>query len=146
MTPTLFTIGFTQKGAERFFALLREAGVKRVLDIRLRNDSQLAAFAKSDDLRYFLRELCGAEYLHLPEFAPTKEILDAYKKSKGSWEEYEKAFLPLIAARRIEERLPPEMLDHACLLCSEPEPGHCHRRLVAEYLSRKIPSLSIRHL
>jgi len=142
----LFTIGFTQKGAEKFFTLLRGAGVRRVLDIRLRTDSQLAAFAKRDDLRYFLRELCGADYSHVLGFAPTEEMLDAYKKSKGSWQDYEKAFLPLIAGRRIEELLPVETLDRACLLCSESEPEHCHRRLVAEYLSKKIPGLSVQHL
>ncbi len=146
MDATLFTIGFTKKNAEQFFSLLRKAEIRRVLDIRLNNVSQLAAFAKRDDLRFFLKELCVAEYLHLPEFAPTEAILADYKKKGGSWERYEEQFLPLLRARKIEDRVPLAMLDRACLLCSEPTPEKCHRRLVAEYLAQHHPCLIIRHL
>lgn len=66
--------------------------------------------------------------------APTQELLTAYKKEKGSWQEYERDFLDLMAGRRIEQAVTPESLDEACLLCSEHSPHHCHRRLVAEYL------------
>lgn len=101
----VFTIGFTKKTAEQFFGALRAAGIRRLLDVRLNNTSQLAGFAKRDDLPFFLRELCGAEYRHEPLFAPTQEILDAYKKQRGSWEEYERRFLALLAERKVEERL-----------------------------------------
>src|SRR6476620_1843015 len=99
----VFTIGFTKKTAEDFFELLRRNGIKQLIDVRLNNVSQLAGFTKRDDLEYFLREICGAEYRHEPLLAPTQEILDAYKKEKGSWSDYETKFLNLMAVRRIEE-------------------------------------------
>ncbi|HNR33842.1 MAG TPA: DUF488 domain-containing protein [Candidatus Hydrogenedentes bacterium] len=146
MAIHLFTIGFTKKGAERFFTVLRESRVRRVLDIRLNNVSQLAGFAKRDDLKFFLREICNADYLHVPECAPTKEILDKYKKKHGDWEEYEACFLPLIEERKIETLLTADLLDYGCLLCSEPTPEKCHRRLVASYLEAKIPNLQVKNL
>ncbi len=133
----LYTIGFTKKTAEYFFSKLKQSGVKRVLDVRLNNVSQLAGFAKKDDLIYFLRRLAGVEYTHLTELAPTRDMLDAYKKHKGEWAVYEEQFLELMAQRHIEDRVSKEILDHGCLLCSEDKPHHCHRRLVAEYLQKK---------
>jgi uncharacterized protein (DUF488 family) len=96
----VYSIGFTKKKAEQFFELLKSAKIARLIDVRLNNMSQLAAFAKRDDLQYFLREICGAEYVHEPRLAPTQDILDSYKKEKGSWEEYEKEFLALMEQRR----------------------------------------------
>lgn len=142
----LFTIGFTRKTAEEFFTLLERAGVKRVIDTRLNNVSQLAGFAKKDDLRFFLQHVCGIGYVHQPELAPTQEMLDAYRKEKGSWEEYEKKFLALIAGRQIEKKVPRELLHMGCLLCSEETPEHCHRRVVAEYLQRQWGDVGICHL
>ena len=133
----LFTIGFTKKTAEGFFATLRDAGTCRVVDVRLNNVSQLAGFAKRLDLEYFLRELCNMDYVHLPELAPTQEMLDRYKKHKGGWEQYEREFLALMNKRRIERTVPEDVLADGCLLCSEDMPHHCHRRLVAEYLKTK---------
>jgi uncharacterized protein (DUF488 family) len=142
----VFTIGFTKTSAESFFTRLQKAGVKKVLDVRLNNVSQLAGFAKRNDLRYFLKALCGIEYAHRPELAPTQEMLDAYKKQKGQWADYEKQFLELMTSRRIEETIPRKAVDGACLLCSEDKPHHCHRRLVAEYLKSKWGDLDIVHL
>lgn len=142
----LYTIGFAKKGAQSFFEQLRKQKVKRVIDIRLNNNSQLAGFAKSDDLRYFLQEINGIDYIHLPEWAPTRDIFDHFKKNKGNWTEYERDFLTLISWRKIEEDLYPEILDEACLLCSEDRPDHCHRRLVAEYLQEKLGDVEIIHL
>jgi uncharacterized protein (DUF488 family) len=133
----VYTIGFTQKSAQRFFDLLRNAGVKRVVDVRLNNSGQLAGFAKQNDLAFFLRELGGIDYVHLPELAPTQELLDAYKKHKGSWEVYEQAFLSLIEKRRIEESVARDVIEQGCLLCSEHKPHHCHRRLVVDYLQKR---------
>jgi uncharacterized protein (DUF488 family) len=141
------TIGFTKTTAENFFERLSKAGVKKVIDVRLHNTSQLAAFAKADDLSYFLDKICGIQYVHQPLLAPTDEMLRAFKKEKGDWNVYERLFLELMAERRIETQLKPEMLDGACLLCSEATPHHCHRRLVGEYLNGKWDGLlSIRHL
>jgi len=142
----VFTIGFTETSAESFFTRLQKAGVKKVIDVRLTNVSQLAGFAKRDDLRYFLKALCGIEYTHLPELAPTQEMLNAYKKQKGPWTDYEKKFLDLMKSRQIEETIPRETVEGTCLLCSEDKPHHCHRRLVAEYLKSKWGNLDIVHL
>ena len=130
----LFTIGFTKKSAEEFFTQLQNAGVTRIVDIRLNNTSQLAGFTKARDLKYFLKEICNIEYIHKPEFAPTKSILDAYKKKEIDWEEYERQFRELITARQIENLVTREQIDNACFLCSESTPEKCHRRLVAQYL------------
>jgi uncharacterized protein (DUF488 family) len=144
---TIFTIGFTKKSAEEFFTLLRTPGVRRLADVRLNNTSQLAGFAKRDDLRFFVREVCGMDYVHVPELAPTQEILDEYKKTKnGDWDLYERQFLALMAQRRVEETVPRELADGACLLCSEHTPDQCHRRLAAEYLREKWGGVEIIHL
>jgi len=142
----VYTIGFTEKPAERFFSLLRESGAKRVVDVRLNNTGQLAGFSKRDDLVFFLRELCGIEYVHVPELAPTQEILDAYKKHKGAWDVYEHEFLSLMEKRRIDETIARDLIDQGCLLCSEHKPHHCHRRLVVEYLAKKWGSVDPKHL
>jgi len=145
-TIHLFTIGFTKKTAEAFFNRLSKAGINRVIDIRLNNVSQLAGFAKRDDLRYFLKAICGIDYIHLPELAPTQEIMDNFKKKKGDWSIYEKAFLALLKQRKPEETLSKDLFDKACLLCSEDRPNHCHRRLVAEHLAEKWGGVEIVHL
>lgn len=143
----IYTIGFTQKNAEKFFKFLRDSGVKTLVDVRLNNVSQLAGFAKKDDLKFFLRELCGAEYVHSPELAPTKNILNAYKKGEIPWSVYEDKFLNLMAQRNIEKSIKSELLDHGCLLCSEHEPHFCHRRLVVEYLNEHSNlNLKVKHL
>lgn len=143
---TLFTIGFTKKTAEQFFTRLCHTGVKRVVDIRLNNNSQLAGFTKRDDLKYFLRTLCSIDYVHVPQLAPTQEILNNFKKNKGKWSEYERKFLSLLKERKIEEKMLDRIQPKDCLLCSEPTPENCHRRLVAEYLNEKWGNLDIRHL
>ncbi len=134
----VYTAGFTQKTARQFFESLRRAGIHRLIDIRLNNVSQLAGFSKKDDLAYFLDVICHAEYLHEPLLAPTQELLDAYKKRKGSWDDYERAFLALMAERKIEERLDQRLFaGPTVLLCSEATAEHCHRRLVLDYLNEK---------
>lgn len=142
----LFTIGFTRKTAQQFFDTLVNARVKRVIDTRLNNISQLAGFTKRNDLEYLLCKIGGIEYVHLLELAPTKDILDDYKKNNGYWETYEKKFLNLMSERQIEKQVSPELIASSCLLCSEAKPHHCHRRLVAEYLKDKWGNINIYHL
>lgn len=143
----VYTIGFTKRTAAGFFGALREAGIKRLLDVRLNNSSQLAGFTKRDDLPYFLHEICGAEYVHEPLLAPTQEMLDALKKHNGRWEEYEDRFLALMAEREIERRLPLDLFaGPTVLLCSETTAEHCHRRLVLEYLHSTWNNIEIVHL
>ena len=143
----ILTIGFTKKSAETFFTLLKARRVRRLVDVRLNNVSQLAGFAKKDDLRYFTNAICGIEYVHLPELAPTASILDQYRKQKkADWKLYEAQFVELISKRRIEDTIPHDLLDDGCLLCSEETPDHCHRRLVAEYLRKHWGHVEIEHI
>lgn len=146
MNNTLYTIGFTKKKAQQFFELLKKNNIKCLIDIRLNNVSQLAGFAKRDDLKYFLKQLCNCEYRHMPEIAPTKEILDDYKKKQISWDEYVIQYGALIKKRKIESKLSLNELDGSCFLCSEPTADMCHRRLAAEYLKKHYKELKIKHL
>ena len=142
----IFTIGFTQKNAEKFFGLVKSSGAKSIVDVRLNNVSQLAGFAKRDDLKYFLKEICDVEYVHLPELAPTQRMLDDYRKNHKDWKRYEGEFLDLMEQRRIEANIPREAISEGCLLCSEDKPHHCHRRLVAQYLGDHWGSVEVKHL
>ncbi|MBW2019348.1 MAG: DUF488 domain-containing protein [Deltaproteobacteria bacterium] len=143
----VYTIGFAKKKARQFFSALRKAGIKRLIDVRLNNSSQLAGFTKRDDLSFFLEQLCDAEYIHMPILAPTKDILDDYKNKKITWQDYERRFMALMAEREIEEKVDKALFDvPAVLLCSEPTADHCHRRLVSEYLKDKWGSIKIVHL
>lgn len=142
----LFTMGFTKKNAEQFFTMLKQPGLIRLVDIRLNNVSQLAGFTKKDDLRFFLKSICGIDYIYLPELAPTKKILDDYRKNGGDWDVYEKDFLDLMIQRQVEKKILRHLIDGGCLLCSEATPEHCHRRLVAEYLCDRWGNIEIKHL
>jgi uncharacterized protein (DUF488 family) len=144
----LYTIGFTKKSAERFFALLRDAGVQRLIDIRLNPHGQLSGFAKQEDLAWFLAQLIDAEYVHVPILAPTPEILTGYR-ADHKWDRYVTRFEALM-----DERGVPSTLDKAlftdggpsCLLCSEATPEKCHRRLVGDRLVNAWPNISLVHL
>ncbi len=142
----LYTLGFTKKSAESFFEVLRGSDAARVIDVRLNNVSQLAGFTKRDDLAYFLRQVCGMDYEHMPDLAPTRELLKAYRDGEISWDDYEAQFLALMAERRIEELPIQALMDNACLLCSEETADQCHRRLVAEYLQDHWGNVEIIHL
>jgi uncharacterized protein (DUF488 family) len=143
---TIFTIGFTQKTLRDFIEILHRAGVKRVIDVRLRNTSQLAGWSKQPDFAYLLEEGFGIAYEHHPEFAPSGELLDTYKKDRD-WTRYEECFNLLLAERQLEEAAR-DLLekDSICLLCTEPKADKCHRRLVANYLRSLAPEIEVRHL
>jgi len=143
----LYTIGFTQRPADDFFGALRRAGVKRLLDVRLNNTSQLAGFTKREHLPYFLRELCGADYVHEPLLAPSQDLFVFRRKQHGAWDEYERGYRRLLAEREVERRLNPELFSGpTVLLCTEPAAAECHRRLAAEYLQQQWGGLQITHL
>jgi uncharacterized protein (DUF488 family) len=143
----IYSIGFTQKNAREFFGALKAHGIERLLDVRLNNTSQLAAFAKQADLAYFLGEICGAAYEHEPLLAPMQEMLDAYKKQKGSWDVYSEAYLALIRSRKVESVLSRDSFQmKTVLLCSEATAEHCHRRLALEYLQKQWKGIEIHHL
>lgn len=141
------TIGFTGKTAQEFFDLLKNAEVRTVLDIRLSNTSQLAGFAKKQDLPFFLDKLCGAAYQEMPELAPEPELFKRYKAKELTWDDFAAAYVESIAKRRVESNLDIDLFRSACLLCSEHLPHHCHRRLALEYLNSRWNSrLKISHL
>ena len=144
---TLWTIGATGRTAQEFFETLRRTGIRRVVDVRLKNTSQLAGFTKRSDLPFFLRELCNAAYVHEPRLAPTAELFAFIKREGGSWEEYERRFLRLLAERRVEAAIDRDLLKvPTALLCTEPAAERCHRRLVAEYLRDAWGEFEIVHL
>lgn len=142
----LYTIGFTGKPAEKFFNLLRNSGVKKIVDTRINNVSQLAGFAKGSDLKFFAKEIGDISYEHNIDFAPTKELLTRYRNKKMTWEEYEVEYLNLLDMRKIATKTDIEKLHGSCLLCSEHTPEKCHRRLLAEYLKHVKSDVEIIHL
>lgn len=142
----LFTIGFTGKPAEKFFHLLTNSGVKKIVDTRINNVSQLAGFAKGSDLKFFAKEIGDISYEHNIDFAPTKELLTRYRNKKMSWPEYEIEYLNLLDMRKIASKTDIEKLHENCLLCSEHTPEKCHRRLLAEYLHQVKNDVEIIHL
>lgn len=143
----LYTVGFTGKSAEEFFTLLKQAGIKILLDIRLNNVSQLAGFTKGKDLAYFVKEILAGQYYHMTDLAPTKELLKKYQADEN-WQSYEKEFLALLERRNVESKIKPELFKGpTVLLCSEKAAEKCHRRLTAEYLQKKLlPDYKIKHL
>lgn len=143
----IYTIGFTKKDAERFFHLLRDANIARLIDTRINNRSQLSGFAKRDDLEFFLDELLAADYVHNTNLAPTKELLDEWRDDEITWNGYEDRFEQLMAEREIEKNLDQSQFDEpTVLLCSEDKPDYCHRRLIVEYLDEKWGNVNGIHL
>lgn len=143
----IYTIGFTQKSAEEFFGLLKANGIERLVDIRIHPGGQLAGFAKDRDLAYFLRELANIEYRYLPELAPEAEMMKAFRKDKD-WESYEKDYRDLLQTRGLPEKLNKKVFEEGicCLLCSENEADHCHRRLAAEVMKEAWNDVEIVHI
>lgn len=144
----LYTIGFTQKSAQQFFELIKSNNIDMLVDIRLNNKSQLAGFAKGNDLRYFLEEICNCEYHHCIEYAPTKDILDSYKKKTISWDEYVRQYIPLMQKRNAVQKFAERFAKYraVCLLCSEPTPEYCHRRLLSEMIVADYPAITVKHI
>jgi uncharacterized protein (DUF488 family) len=146
MDNIIYTIGFTGKTAEKFFSLLKTANASRIIDVRLNNVSQLAGFAKRDDLKYFIKEIMHWDYFHMPEYAPTQDILQDYKKKKISWQNYTERYMNLLDARKIIENIDYNIIIGGVLLCSENDPQYCHRRLLAEYIQKQNNKTEIVHL
>ncbi|HUR81349.1 MAG TPA: DUF488 domain-containing protein [Thermoanaerobaculia bacterium] len=143
----LYTIGFTGTSAANFFGRLRRAKIERLIDVRLNNVSQLAGFAKKNDLAFFLREICDADYVHELLLAPRDEDLKAVRAGKLSWDEYETRYAALLRERGVESTLDRSLFDRRCvLLCSEAKPAQCHRRIAAEYLKDAWGDVAITHL
>lgn len=141
---TLYTIGFTKKNARKFFSLLKNAGIRKLIDIRINNSSQLAGFAKGQDLEFFVKELCGAEYVHLTDLAPTKELLKDYQEKIIDWNGYTSVFNKILEERHVAERYNVKDFNSCCFLCTEDTPEKCHRRLVVEYLRDNNPGEEVK--
>jgi uncharacterized protein (DUF488 family) len=146
VSGTLYTIGFTRKGAERFFGLLADAGVRLLIDIRARPDSQLAGFARGPDLAWFLRQLCAIDYVAVSALAPGKALLADYRQGALEWDAYARRYLDELQSDRVMRVIGGLPLDRACLLCAEDSPAQCHRRLAAEWLQQRDPALRVVHL
>lgn len=142
----LFTIGFTKKNAKEFFGLIKQNKISLIVDVRLNNQSQLAGFTKKNDLIYFLETICNCSYVHKPLWAPNEQILKDYKNKTITWNDYDKKYISLLESRNIAKDFSYETYNNSCLLCSEPEPTQCHRRLLAEFFQRQNPNIAIRHL
>lgn len=142
----LFTMGYAGKNAREFFTILKQARIRKLIDVRLYNTSQLAGFTKRGDIEYLLQAIVGAEYSHIPIMAPTKQLLNDYKKGRINWQQYEKQFKSIITQRQIEKHLMLQDMDMSCFLCSEAKADNCHRRLVAEYLAGHWKNASIHNL
>lgn len=142
----LTTIGFSKKSLRTFASALQQHKVERLIDTRLQNTSQLAGFAKKDDLEYIL-ELLDIDYIHELSLAPTEDLMKAVKSKEISWSEFEKTFVNLLQERKIEKKMD-EWLGGGvpCFLCSEEKPHHCHRKLVVEYLREFDNRIEIVHL
>ena len=142
----LFTIGFSEKTAATFFTLLKNAGVRKIIDTRLNNVSQLAGFAKGKDLEYFAKEIADIGYEHNINLAPTKELLSSYRDKTINWTQYETEYISILDQRNIIQDIDFEKLNDSCILCSEHKPDRCHRRLLAEYLKKENNEIEIIHL
>lgn len=139
------TIGFAGKNLREFIQRLQSAGVARVVDVRLNNTSQLAGYSKKDDLEYVL-ELVNIKYRHIPALAPSGELMKAFKSKEISWEEYVETYSKMISDQDPAGLVELKEGEKICLLCSEDDPKHCHRRLLAEHLAKKIKGLEVQHL
>lgn len=133
---TIYTIGYTQKSAEKFFNLLKRNNITKLIDIRISNSSQLAGFAKGKDLPFFLKKICDISYVHKTDLAPTKQLLDMWHCKKVTWSQYEEIYINILVQRSIIEKYKIDAFDKSCLLCSEATPEQCHRRLLAEFLKK----------
>lgn len=143
----IYTIGFTGRKAAEFFGKLKQHGIKRLIDVRLNNTSQLSGFTKKDDLKFFLKEICQADYIHEPLLAPSEQLLNDYKKKRCNWNNYETIFNNLMSERQVDRKLNRELFRiPTVLLCSETKADQCHRRLIAEYLQEKWDNVEIIHL
>ena len=144
---TIYTIGFTKKSAEKFFNFLQSHHITCLVDIRLHPGGQLAGFTKQDDLAFFLSRLLSCAYKHLPELAPTDEILTGYRTDKN-WQHYVQRFEALMDERHIPDALDRQLFETqaCCLLCSEATPEQCHRRLVAERMAQRWGNVAIIHI
>jgi uncharacterized protein (DUF488 family) len=142
----LFTIGFTGKSAEEFFSILTKNKVSTVIDIRLNNNNMFAGFTKKENFPYVLRHLAGIDYIEMRSCTPTDELLNNLKNEEITWSEYKKQYLKLLKEQKVVEKFSKKILSRACLLCAEPEPDYCHRKLLADYLSKNFDGIVVEHL
>lgn len=142
----LFTIGFTGKTAEEFFALLKKNKVRKVIDVRRNNTSQLAVFTRASDFPFFLDKVGGIEYEHRLDMAPSQELVKSYRAKEIDWKKFRSTYLKEIRKSKVAAQVSKKDLSNACLVCSEHEPEHCHRSHLAEHLEKELGGIEIVHL
>ncbi len=151
----LYTIGFKKRSAEKFFTILKDSNIQKLIDVRRKNNSLFSGFTKKQDLRFFLEECFAIIYEHIPEFAPSEGLLKSYRKRIGSkkydlnaWDDYERQFYREVLSKPIVGRfkIAVETFSSVCLLCSEEKADYCHRRLLAEYFERQLSNIKVIHL
>ncbi len=143
----IYTIGFTGKTARDFFEALQNIQARRLLDIRIHNNSQLAGFTKKGNIEYFLEKLTGLAYLEMPLLAPSAEMFKQYRADRD-WPTYEGKYIQLLRDRNAGKQIDRALLEEGVVfLCSEPTPEKCHRRLAAEFLQNELSEdIQITHL
>ena len=129
-----------------FTYFLKSAGVEKIIDTRLNPASQLAGFAKGQDLKFIADKIAGIIYEHNSDFTPTKDLLFRYRGKQITWQQYKQAYLDLLDVRKVAQKIDTFTLKNSCLLCSEHSPEKCDRRLLAEYLKRVRNEIKIIHL
>ena len=142
----LFTIGYTKKSAEKFFGIITDNKIEIVADVRLYNSTQLAGFSKSVDLQYFLKKICSCNYIALKQLAPNPSLFENYKNGKTTWNEYEKIYNKFLDTQANLDFFYAFKNKRICILCAESTPEHCHRRLIAEKISKTYDNVKITHL
>ena len=142
----LFTIGYTKKSAEKFFGIITDKKVEIMADVRLYNSTQLAGFSKSSDLKYFLEKICGCDYIALKQLAPNPSLFENYKNGKTTWNEYEKIYNKFLDTQANLDFFYAFKNKRICILCAESTPEHCHRRLIAQKISKTYDNVKITHL
>lgn len=135
-----------KKSAQEFFNIINDNKIDILADIRLYNSTQLAGFSKSQDLKYFLKQICNCNYIALQEFAPTRSLFDNYKKGYIEWNEYEKIYNDFLNTHAKLDFFVAFQDKRICLLCAEDTPKCCHRRLLAEKIANTYDSVVITHL
>ena len=136
MNPRIFTIGYEKRSTQDFSKLLLENGVKVLLDVRYRPQSRKRGFSKKT-----LGALCdsiGVKYVHDRGLGTPPEQLKIARAQGGYsttlMDKYRthlvKQIEPLRNARALMETA------EICLMCYELDATNCHRKVVAEEITR----------
>jgi len=142
----VYTAGFTKWLAKDFFNLLENLKINKLIDIRLRPNSQLSGFTRGVNFSYFLENLSNVKYEHQIKLAPTKELLNKRRNEGLNWQDFESEYVKLLDKDILNYCLNEISNQNILFLCSETEPQFCHRRILTDKLCSFNPNLEIVHL